>query len=442
MFGLNRHPRRAARRLGRTLAGATAIIALFLVLVPFGCLSTAGLTGGEDDAGLVVDTAPPDPNPCGADLQNDVTNCGKCGHACAFGVNSFPRCMAGACSIGCNAGTGNCDGDDTNGCEAATSGDALNCGECGHTCMGGACTLGACQPFVISSMTERPTAVAVDANYLYVAGYGAAITDGFIRRYDKDGNNPIDLVTGVRYPWALAVDGGYIYWLQPSTVSAAPYDGLLRRIKTDGTGMPEDHATGLAVVTTSRLHLDGGFLYFGDYYAQTIRRCAVQAACGDQSETLATAQSVPYAATAVGQTLYWVAASTIRSCTIGDCATPKDIAPGQGTVYSIAASPTALYWVSSNGTISQYDPAKDEVTVLVAAQPPTPRDLIVDTTHVYWTVYATQGSVRRCAVGGCGGNAELIAGDQRQPFYIAADTTAVFWTNAVVGAGAVTKLAK
>src|SRR5215472_1277771 len=50
--------------------------------------------------------------------------------------------------------------------------DALNCGRCGHSCLGGACTAGACQPLVVSSNEANPYIMAADDTGVYWANQG------------------------------------------------------------------------------------------------------------------------------------------------------------------------------------------------------------------------------------------------------------------------------
>jgi hypothetical protein len=51
----------------------------------------------------------------------------------------------GTCTVVCNPGFQNCDGNGANGCETDTSSSATNCGACGHVCpTGGACVAGQC----------------------------------------------------------------------------------------------------------------------------------------------------------------------------------------------------------------------------------------------------------------------------------------------------------
>jgi hypothetical protein len=71
-------------------------------------------------------------------MLNTNTNCTMCGTACAR-ANASASCSTGSCVLGaCNANYGNCDGDDSNGCETHEN-STNNCGACG-TASGGAAT--------------------------------------------------------------------------------------------------------------------------------------------------------------------------------------------------------------------------------------------------------------------------------------------------------------
>lgn len=59
--------------------------------------------------------------------QTDKNNCGACGLVCSS-KNGTSLCINGACSISCNSGFFNCDGNAANGCECAGTG----C--CGSSC--------------------------------------------------------------------------------------------------------------------------------------------------------------------------------------------------------------------------------------------------------------------------------------------------------------------
>jgi hypothetical protein len=85
-------------------------------------------------------------NGCEVDTRTDAMNCGMCGRSC--GANA--SCSSGSCV--CNAGFGNCDGNDANGCEQALT-TLSHCGACGvmcsranatATCSTGVCRISSC----------------------------------------------------------------------------------------------------------------------------------------------------------------------------------------------------------------------------------------------------------------------------------------------------------
>src|SRR5690606_35236336 len=93
-----------------------------------------GACGCSDDA----------PDQCGLscfDFQTDPNNCGGCGLRCEEGE----ICQLGECILDCTPGTGNCDNNKANGCEAVLGGDPAHCGACGNACVAGAsCAEGQC----------------------------------------------------------------------------------------------------------------------------------------------------------------------------------------------------------------------------------------------------------------------------------------------------------
>lgn len=92
------------------------------------------------------------PDVCGTacvDLATDLAHCGVCGNACTAPPPAMPACVEGACSLACDAGTDDCDGDATNGCETDTGTDPGHCGACGVACAfdhaAGTCAAGRCE---------------------------------------------------------------------------------------------------------------------------------------------------------------------------------------------------------------------------------------------------------------------------------------------------------
>jgi len=84
--------------------------------------------------GTCVGEFTPNCNGACLDFSSNVNNCGSCGAAC-FLSNATPSCQNSVCTVAaCNAGWGNCDGNNANGCETNTTNSASNCGACNNVC--------------------------------------------------------------------------------------------------------------------------------------------------------------------------------------------------------------------------------------------------------------------------------------------------------------------
>ncbi|NOY94442.1 MAG: hypothetical protein GXP55_24970 [Deltaproteobacteria bacterium] len=82
--------------------------------------------GVDDDCDGMVDE--------GIDLATDPLNCGSCNTVCG-GDHATAGCERGVCTLECDAGFEDCDGDPSNGCEADLTA-ATNCGSCSTICNG------------------------------------------------------------------------------------------------------------------------------------------------------------------------------------------------------------------------------------------------------------------------------------------------------------------
>ncbi|MEZ4394868.1 MAG: hypothetical protein R3A48_27645, partial [Polyangiales bacterium] len=87
-------------------------------------------------------------NGCEQELSSSLSHCGRCGNVCPARANASPTCAAGQCGVSCNPGFGDCDRDPANGCEANLNLSLSACGACGRTCATPnatpACAAGSC----------------------------------------------------------------------------------------------------------------------------------------------------------------------------------------------------------------------------------------------------------------------------------------------------------
>jgi hypothetical protein len=71
---------------------------------------------------------------CEIALNSDPDNCGGCGLSCPNRPNATRTCTGAMCGIVCNAPFLNCNGNNTDGCEINPTSDPANCGACGVVC--------------------------------------------------------------------------------------------------------------------------------------------------------------------------------------------------------------------------------------------------------------------------------------------------------------------
>lgn len=143
------------------------------------------------------------------------------------GTSLGMSCNAGKC--GCDAGFADCD-PKVPGCETEIGGgDAFNCGACGFSCQGGACSTGVCEPKALSAVVPGDLCIGtVDETYLY-----GRRADGSITAYDKVTGQAMEVTgpgdtafcgSGV-LPDELAVDGTDLYYMTSDEVRVVPKKG-------------------------------------------------------------------------------------------------------------------------------------------------------------------------------------------------------------------------
>lgn len=127
-------------------AGDRAVTQTFRTFLILTALGTAACAypnlSVRNDSGR--DSSSRDSGTCG-DIESDPDNCGECGNQCPRGPHSVPVCNGGQCSIRCESGFGNCDGNPYNGCEADFARDPSHCGNCATECAGRLNAMPVCQ---------------------------------------------------------------------------------------------------------------------------------------------------------------------------------------------------------------------------------------------------------------------------------------------------------
>ena len=113
-----------------------------------GACGTSCAAGQVCSAGMCVTECPMGQTSCAGacrDTRTSRQHCGACNNACASGPNGTAYCAAGQCRLRCAAGTGDCDGVGSNGCEQDVRSNPRACGVCDSGCAAGvACIDGQC----------------------------------------------------------------------------------------------------------------------------------------------------------------------------------------------------------------------------------------------------------------------------------------------------------
>jgi hypothetical protein len=316
---------------------------------------------------------------CGTNLGTGLDNCGACGHVCGSAHTTAVTCAAGgdggpgACSFTCSGAYQHCGSDDSSGCETDIGTDQNNCGACGHSCQGGQCVAGICQPVVLAG--DPNNATGLKSLYSLVTFNGSL--------YGTNWEN----AAGQVYK-APTTPGGSLTWLvNVGGAAGANY------INTDGTNLVysvyhvgEAEAAGIWKVapdgSNDTLVISGG------------------TAGGGPACTLSTAYGYEVAGVAFDSSfVYWIR-DTYGGCAISSCQCPGIYrANADGTGVNIYFSATGHHYtnpVADSGTLyfvdfeSQAIQAATSATFTANTAPiglpsaGAPAGLATDANYVYW----------------------------------------------------------
>lgn len=245
--------------------------------VPRTCNSAGQWVSGTEcpfvcSAGSCIGVCEPGDTKCsGSQIQTCGSN-GQWGSASSCpavaGATSF--CSASACTFDCNLDFDDCDGNPANGCEVNLNTNANHCGQCGHSCCGGACGSGTCQE---ADLGSPGNGYAVDANNIYTyvtTWHGVNASNTFeITKRPRLGGDTTTLASGQGKAWAIATDGTRVFWSgrdEPAVSSGAfagtytggvygaPIGGGTKVAYGNAYGFTADHLFMNLIADTNRLY--------------------------------------------------------------------------------------------------------------------------------------------------------------------------------------------
>lgn len=437
--------------------------------------ATASCTGGACSFTCNAGFADCDANPengCEKNVSSDPQSCGGCGKTCGDNnTTSPPRCENSQCVFDCRPAFGHCGTVDSAGCETSIATSAEHCGRCGHSCLGGACMLGRCQPFQLASVPNA-AGLAIDAQNVYFTTNAP-----LIGRVGRDGKcNPAtpcpqdfagtavgDSLAMIRGPSAIVSDGTFVWWMNQAngnlgrravTPPLAPISNfgnatsnqvgylVLAGGKIFWTDAFENSTGGVPHVY--RANPDGSMLeVVANYPAPSSTFNGFGGITADATQVFWASQN-----TGVWRAAFNAAACVEQSGAIGACTAVS----GGGGAFGIAVDANFVYWTEPNvGTANagsiRRAPKNGGASALVATGQDVPRAIAVMDGFVYWgnqgSASPPVGSIRRAPAQAafCTGNACELVAPVEAPEAIVAGSDGLYWTNRIA-MGGVFRLAK
>ncbi len=318
---------------------------------------------------------------------------------------------------------------------------AENCGRCGHSCLGGECLQGKCQPVVLRPAIS-PRDIVLDKTHIYWIEPSAAR----VMQADKDGKNVVPLAVGGvlnDYPRGLAIDDNAVYWGSNNVVLRCRLGGCANTptlVANTGAGLAS-----IAIDQTQVYWIEGG--------SDT---AAVMSA--PKNGTMGTGTSLYgdpdagsfYKIAVHTQSIFFtVAEGTVRKIGI-DGGAPTIVGSAKGEPVGLAVDDANVYWAVDDdpGTINVAPRSGASRGAPLAAGQQFPLALAVDPTSIYWVnlgpgVGGLEGTLMTCNFASCAAPT-IIASKQKGPVAVAIDETAIYWSNfgGGVGDGALMRLAR
>jgi hypothetical protein len=274
--------------------------------------------------------------------------------------------------------------------------DPANCGACGHDCLGGACSLGRCQPFVLASLPAKttPGQVATDGAYVVWTAVGPRTAHGGVYSVLSNGgpNQKPFLVDQVvagaakddtAYLGPVVMAGGMAFW----TVTAGGAAWL-------ELGIPNQYPGGgifpIVGVTSTAVAASGDLVVWGGYDPtdRTVHIASVDAASLVQTNYATQVDSNGMAGIATdGKNAYYTQPTALKQTPLAPSSTPAPFLTGLGEPQQIVAAGSYLYFADhANGSfVRSTVPNAAPSMVLDGGKRMQCAGLAADSKYLYWT---------------------------------------------------------
>ncbi|XYH93294.1 DUF5050 domain-containing protein [Sorangium sp. So ce1128] len=314
------------------------------------------------------------------------------------------------------------------------------------------------EPVVLASGQNHPYAIVVEGDFLYWTSYGEAPSfdvggelpagpaghQGAVMAMRKNGSSLVALAAHQHQPNGIAATSTHVFW----TNYGLRGGGAVQKVARGG-GEPTCLAAGLR--TVGAIAVAGGHAYFVsffDFMNDDVMRVPVD---GGEVTTLASRQN-PAGIALFGAEVYWtnfVGGQVMKVPGQGgqarEVTRPETARTG---MTGIAVRDGYIYYTNAGeggGLVAKMRTDGAEPRTLARDQR-LPFRIAVDERHVYWTNMGSadraDGAIMRVPIDG--GTPVVLASGQRQPIGIAVDETSIYWVNLAHGSkeGEVMALAK
>jgi hypothetical protein len=323
-----------------------------------------------------------------------------------------------------------------------TRSDPHNCGACGHDCLGGLCSMSACQPMALVAVEAgaSPYAIAQDDGSLY---WTDDRTDTIWATNKRTGASE-PLQQGTFSPEPIAVDDAGIYWGAATGVYRCPKVGC-----ATGTTFIGQYSGFLV----DSLSVDDQNVY---WIEGQLSVAAAPKGSLDASANLlwppadAAASAAPVNVVADGTHVFFSATDgLVRSLALDGGQVASTGSPSSYGSFGLALDPADVYWTvpdPSEGYVSGSPSSALDASVLAMSQA-SPGAIASDGTRLYWVVAEDAGAttaIAACTIAACAPS--VMAAGFTDVSSIVVDDTAVYFTDHGTGdragPGAIWKLAK
>ncbi|MGO9835165.1 MAG: hypothetical protein ACLP1X_13210 [Polyangiaceae bacterium] len=328
--------------------------------------------------------------------------------------------------------------------EASPCGDTVtsahNCGRCGHDCLGGTCSMSACQPFplVAADSGVSPFGLAQDDSFLYWTDDN----NDNVERTDKTTGATLILDKGTTYfPRGIAVDDAGIFWGDATGVWSCPRAGC--------AAGPAFVANEMSVAVAS-VAIDAVNVYWTEGFGFVL--AASRSGTNQSATSLWAADAAVDAGTnnvaTDGQRVYFTATDGLLRGVSVDGSAPFAIGQANpGGSWGVAVDDASVYWSETDPADGSIDLASKAslAPVGIAAGQYYPGSIATDGTNAYWiatTEDAGAATVVGCTVASC--VPALLGSGYTYAVAIVADKDAIYWTDngSTSNNGSIWKLAK